>query len=283
MEEGVMKKTLSVLVTIAFVACFASLSAQDLVILHTNDTHSHIDVVKGGRNDGLGGVERREQYIDSIRKAYPGKVLLVDSGDFSQGSPYFTLFKGDAEDAFVDALGYDAATFGNHEFDNGCAELARRIRHLKCPIVNCNYLISEENPLHGLIPPYTIVERGGRKIGILGITLNLPGLVNPKTLAGMKYQYPSNCINRYALELKNKHKCDLIIVLSHCGYDEGKQNNPGDMQIAPLTENVDIIIGGHSHTFLNEPSIVKNKLGRDVVIVQDGCWGVEVGRIDLWF
>lgn len=278
-----MKKILSIFAIVAFIACSDYAYAQDLVILHTNDTHSHIDIIKGGRNDGLGGIERREQYIDSMRREFPGKVLLVDSGDFSQGSPYFTLFKGEAEDAFVDALGYDAATFGNHEFDNGCEDLARRIKNLKCRIVNCNYQITEENPLYGLIPPYTIVERGGRKIGILGITVNLPGLVSPKSLVGIKYLYPANCLNKYALELKNKHKCDLIIVLSHCGYDEKKQNNPGDLQIAPLTENVDIIIGGHSHTFLKEPSIVKNKLGRDVVIVQDGCWGVDVGRIDLWF
>ncbi len=277
-----MRQLVYIFVTVVFAVFSSGAQAQDLVILHTNDTHSHIDVVKGGRSNGLGGVERREQYVNSIRKQYPGKVLLVDAGDFSQGSPYFTLFKGDVEVELMDALGYDVTCLGNHEFDNGGAELNRRLRNLKTPVICCNFSIPEDDPLHEVVKPYTIVERGGKKIGFIGMITNIASAVNPKNIAGMKYVYPIPVVNGYARELKQQG-CDLVVVLSHSGYDGGYDNAPGDMKIAEELENVDIIIGGHSHTFMDKPSFVKTKAGKEVMVVQDGCWGVEVGKIDIWF
>lgn len=258
-------------------------NAQDLVILHTNDTHSQITPQVTGEGKGLGGYERREAYINSIVKKYGKKsVLLVDAGDFSQGSPYFSLFKGDVEIELLNALGYDAVCLGNHEFDNGHAELARRIGDAKFDVVCANYDFSG-SPLEGVVKPYTIIKKAGKKIGIIGLMCNIKGVVSSKYLKNASYIHPVKVLNRLALELKNVHKCNLIIALSHCGHYAGRENNPGDEYIAAQSENVDIIIGGHSHTKLKDKVIVKNKLGRDVIIVQDGEKGEYVGKLDVWF
>lgn len=273
----------TVCVALACVVLPGSASAQDLVILHTNDTHSQITPQVTGEGKGLGGYERREAYINQVRKEHKAKnVLLLDGGDFSQGSPYFSLFKGDVEIELMNALGYDAVCLGNHEFDNGQKELARRIGNADFEFLCANYDFSE-GPLNGLVKPYTIVKKAGKRIGIIGLTVNIKGVVSSKYLKGAQYIHPVKVMNRLALELKNVHKCDLIIVLSHCGFYAGRENNPGDEYLAAQSENVDIIIGGHSHTKLEDKVMVKNKLGRDVMIVQDGEKGEYVGRIDLWF
>ncbi len=258
-------------------------NAQDLVILHTNDTHSQITPQVTGEGKGLGGYERREAYIKEVVKQYGKKnVLLVDAGDFSQGSPYFSLFKGDVEVELLNALEYDVVCLGNHEFDNGHAELARRIGNAKFEVVCANYDFTG-SPLDGLVKPYTIVKKAGKRIGIIGLMVNIKGVVSGKYLANAKYINPVKVLNRIALELKNVHKCDLVMALSHCGHYAGRENNPGDEYIAAQSENVDIIIGGHSHTKLKDKVVVKNKLGRDVVIVQDGEKGEYVGKLEVWF
>ena len=258
-------------------------NAQDLVILHTNDTHSQITPQVTGEGKGLGGYERREAYINSVIKKYGKKnVLLVDAGDFSQGSPYFSLFKGDVEIELLNALGYDVTCLGNHEFDNGQEELARRIGNANFPMVCANYDFSG-GPLEGAVKPYVILKKGGKKIGIIGLLCNIKGVVSSKYLENAKYLNPVKTVNKYALELKNQHKCDLIIALSHCGHNSGRESNPGDEYIAANSENVDIIVGGHSHTKLKDKVVVKNKLGRDVIIVQDGEKGEYVGKLDVWF
>ena len=267
---------------VAMASCFAA-KGQDLVILHTNDTHSQITPQVTGEGKGLGGYERREAYINKIVKEYGRKnVLIVDAGDFSQGSPYFSLFKGDVEIELLNALGYDVVCLGNHEFDNGQQELARRVGNAKFQVVCANYDFTG-GPLDGLVKPYTIIKKGGRKIGIIGLLCNIKGVVSSKYQENAKYIHPVKVLNRLALELKNEHKCDLVIALSHCGHNAGRETNPGDEYIAAHSENVDIIVGGHSHTKLKDKVVVKNKLGRDVVIVQDGEKGEYVGKLDVWF
>lgn len=267
---------------VAMASCFAA-KGQDLVILHTNDTHSQITPQVTGEGKGLGGYERREAYINKIVKEYGRKnVLIVDAGDFSQGSPYFSLFKGDVEIELLNALGYDVVCLGNHEFDNGQQELARRVGNAKFQVVCANYDFTG-GPLDGLVKPYTIIKKGGKKIGIIGLLCNIKGVVSSKYQENAKYIHPVKVLNRLALELKNEHKCDLVIALSHCGHNAGRETNPGDEYIAAHSENVDIIVGGHSHTKLKDKVVVKNKLGRDVVIVQDGEKGEYVGKLDVWF
>ena len=258
-----------------------NLNGQDLIILHTNDTHSQIEPFSSGIHNGLAGVERREKFINSIREANPNKVIYLDAGDFSQGTPYFSLFKGDAEIEIMNTLKVDAACLGNHEFDNGVDEIARRAKNASFPILCANYNFGK-TALGNLIKPYTIIERNGKKVGVIGLCTNLTGLISPKTLNGIKFRHPYKIVNKYAKELKRKG-CDLIILLTHCGYDDGNQQNPTDMLIAANSEGVDIIVGGHSHTFLEKESVVTNKAGKKVVVVQAGEKGCEVGRLDIWF
>ncbi len=271
-------KHILIAISIAF---SLNLNAQDLIILHTNDTHSQIEPFTSGVHTGLGGIERREKYINSVRKANPDKVLYFDAGDFSQGTPYFTLFKGEVEDNSMVALGVDVACLGNHEFDNGLEQLAQRIKKSPIPIVCANYNF-EKTPLNGLIKPYVILEKNGHKIGVIGLCVYLTGLISPKSLEGMKYLHPYKVVNKYAKKLR-REGCDLIILLTHCGYDEGVQQNPDDQAIAANTEGVDIIIGGHSHTFIKQERVITNKSGKKVVVVQAGEKGCEVGRLDISF
>lgn len=274
------KYKISFTIVFALLVCIYA-NAQDLVILHTNDTHSQIIPQVTGLGKGLGGYERREEYIKKIRAEHPN-VLLVDAGDFSQGSPYFSLFKGDVEIALMNALEYDVACIGNHEFDNGQQELTRRIKNANFPILCANYDLSR-SPLKEVVKPYTIIEKGGKRIGVIGLLINLRGLVSPANFETISYQHPISILNKLALKLKHEEKCDLIIALTHCGYHEGSDNNPGDIKLAQESENVDIIIGGHSHTNLKQAEIFKNKLGKDVIVLQDGEKGEHVGRLDIWF
>lgn len=274
-------KTLKYIFIAIVLAAAQNLSAQDLIILHTNDTHSQIEPFDSGVHKGLAGIERREKYINSVRQANPGKVLYLDAGDFSQGTPYFTLFKGETEGAAMKAMGVDVACLGNHEFDNGQQALAERIKKLPFPIVCANYNF-DKTPLRGLVKPYVILEKNGHKIGVIGLSVYLQGLISPKNHAGMKYYHPYKIVKKYVKQLK-KEGCDLIILLTHCGFVGGKEQSPDDQLIAANTEGADIIIGGHSHTFIKEPSIVTNKAGKPVVVVQAGEKGCEVGRFDITF
>lgn len=259
------------------------LDGQDLVILHTNDTHSQITPQTSGDGAGLGGYERREAYVNSVRSEMGAdKVLLLDAGDFSQGTPYFSIFKGDVEIELMNALGYDVACLGNHEFDNGQAELARRLSNAAFVTVCANYDF-RQTPLEGVVKPYTIVEKAGRKIGIIGALTDIGGIVAKNNIKGLSYINPVDTVNALAAELKNEKMCDLVLLLSHCGYYGGNKTSPGDIDIAEMSENVDIIVGGHTHTRLTEKKIYKNRVGKSVTVVQDGEKGEYVGRIDIWF
>lgn len=280
-QEHTMRLTKYILSVALILASTLYANSQDLVILHTNDTHSQIEPQVAGADKGTAGVVRREKYISSVR-AENENVLLFDAGDFSQGSPYFTLFKGDVEIEVMNALGVDVACWGNHEFDNGKSELARRAKNANFPIVCANYDLGETE-LKDVIKPYTVVEKAGKRIGVIGLSVKLTGFVSPKNIEGLTYLHPYKVVNKYAKILRNEEKCDLVIVLSHCGYNSGKEQSPDDQMIARNTEGVDVIIGGHTHTFLDEPAIIENKAGKKVVVVQAGERGAEVGRLDLWF
>ena len=238
-----------------FLAAVVTSAAQDLVILHTNDTHSQIDVQKSGEYKGLGGVERRYNLFQEIIGKYGREIVLVlDAGDYNQGSPYFTEYNGDLEVSLMNALGYEVTTLGNHEFDNGIEELARRLaKHVK---------------------PYTVLVKGDKTIGIIGATTDLERVSDKGIVDGIKQLNTVKMINKYARKLARK--CDLVILLSHRGYDTGTETG-ADMAIAPQLRNVDLIIGGHSHTFLSSPVEMKDADGQRIVIVQDGWGGVNVG------
>jgi 5'-nucleotidase len=257
-----------------------SLFSQDLVILHTNDVHSNIEPLSTGRNKGYGGFQRRANYIMSIRQEHDN-VLLLDAGDYNQGTPYYTLFKGEMEVMLYNAMGYDAVCLGNHEFDDGQEALAERLVEADYKTLCANYDFSG-TPLEDVVEPYTIVHKGGKKIGIIGVLLDLKGYVSASAIEGLKYEDPVRTVNRIARKLK-KESCDLVIVLSHLGFSNDSSERPGDVQLASRTRDVDIIIGGHSHTFMEEPHFEENRSGKIVMVVQTGALGVYTGRVDVDF
>lgn len=269
-----------ILTLVCLCSLFIGANAQDLVILHTNDTHSQIVPQTVGENAGLGGYERREEYIKSIRAEHKN-VLLLDAGDFSQGTPYFTIFGGKVEMELMNALGYDAACMGNHELDNGPKQLAQRVDMSNFPLLCANYKVTKDSPLYEKLTPYTIINKGDIKIGIIGVTLNLNGYVMAKNIEGMEFVHPYDVVNKLAKELKEEKECNLVIVLSHVGHNNGREASPSDDMIAANTQNVDIIVGGHSHTFIEKPLVVKNKDGKDVIVVQAAEKGYIVGRLDV--
>ncbi|MBQ6437262.1 MAG: metallophosphatase [Bacteroidales bacterium] len=275
-----MKRFLIIIALLAVTAPFAD--AQRLIILHTNDSHSQIEPLRVGRDKGFGGVERRMEYIRQVREQYGKKrVLLLDAGDYNQGTPYFTVAKGDLEMELVNAMKYDVATLGNHEFDNGQQELARRLKKARFKTLTCNYDFSN-TCLRKLVKPYTIVRRGGMKIGIVGATSYLEGNVMHSHLDGMKRLNTIDEVNRWADYLKNKKKCDLVIFLSHLGYRGGTPDRPSDEILVAASRNIDLVIGGHSHTFIKAPLLIKDLDGREVPIVQAGCQGVQVGKFEIY-
>ena len=254
-------------------------SAQDLTILHFNDTHSHIDPERSGTNAGLGGVIEQAAYIDSVRCAVGKKnVLLLHAGDFGQGTSYFTELDGNIEIDVLNAMKFDAVCLGNHEFDNGVEELARRVRNLDVPVVCANYDFSG-SPLEGLVKPYVIMKKAGKKIGVVGVLTDVSTVVAREVAEMMAYQSPVEVVNRYAAYLKDEKKCDLVVVLSHLGYD----HENSDCELATKVRNVDVIVGGHSHTKLDDYTTVKDLDGKDVIIVSDWKWGLEIGNLSVDF
>ncbi|MBQ9477396.1 MAG: metallophosphoesterase [Bacteroidales bacterium] len=264
-----------ILVCIAVALMAVSCGPRPLVILHLNDTHSHMDPLR----DGRAGVIERAAIIDSVRRAAgPKNVLLLHAGDFSQGTSYFTLMNGDLEVDMINALEYDCVTLGNHEFDNGIEELGRRVANLNCPVVCANYDFS---PFEAgkYVKPWTIVKKAGLKIGIVGILCDVTTVVARETADRLPKFDTAETLNRWAAYLKNEEKCDLVIALTHIGFKD--ESGITDTQLAPLTRDVDIFVGGHSHTFLDEIYYATNLDGRQIPIVQDGCWGYEVGELTV--
>lgn len=257
-------------------------AVQRLTILHTNDVHSRIDPfpMDGGRNQGLGGVAARAALIEQVRKETE-QVLLLDAGDIFQGTPYFNLYKGEPEMKAMAAMGYDAATMGNHDFDAGLENFATQLRHGRFPILLCNYDFAR-TPMEGNSQPYQILKKGKLKVGITGVGIELKGLVPDSLYGNTVYLDPVQHVNETAYNLKKKEGCDMVICLSHLGY-KYSDNKISDLILAKETEHVDLIIGGHTHSFLDEPTLVKNKIGSDVLVNQVGFAGIILGRLDFEF
>ncbi|MBR5569228.1 MAG: metallophosphoesterase [Bacteroidales bacterium] len=262
------------IVTVFAVLTAAVINAQDLTVLHFNDTHSHIDPQRSGENKGQGGVVEHAAYIDSVRMVDGRKnVLLLHAGDFGQGTSYFTELGGNIEIDVLNALKFDVVCLGNHEFDNGVEELARRLKNLDADVVCANYDFTG-SPLADVVKPYVILRRGGMKIGILGVLTDIMSVVSREIAESFTYQDPVAVVNSYASYLAEEKGCDLVICLSHLG-------NWGDLKIAEQIRNVDVIIGGHSHTLIEDIQTVKDLDGKDVVIVQDWKWGLRVGNLKI--
>lgn len=253
---------------------------KQLTILHTNDMHSHIHPFESGRNKGVGGMAQRATIIKKIRDE-GNQVLLLDAGDIFQGTPYFNTYGGELEFKLMSEMGYDASTIGNHDFDNGLDGLVNQLPHAKFPFIVSNYDFSNTN-MHDKYLKYKVFNKGGVKVGVFGIGIELDGLV-PKNLYGNTlYQNPIEKANYYSNYLKVSLGCDLVICLSHLGFKYNTKKM-SDKVLACQTNNIDLIIGGHTHTFLNEPVIVKNMDKKNVQIAQVGWAGINIGRIDYFF
>ncbi len=253
-----------------------------LTILHTNDVHSRIDPfpMDGSRNQGLGGVARRAALIKKIR-AEQKDVLLLDAGDIFQGTPYFNLFGGEVEMKLMSELRYDASTMGNHDFDNGIAGFYKQLPNANFPILVSNYDFSDTVMKNAYLP-YKIFKKGNLKIGVFGLGIELKGLVDQKNYLETVYLDPIKKGNEYAAILKNDYKCDLVICLSHLGY-KYNDDKVSDQVLAKNTRNIDLIIGGHTHTFMEQPEDIKNLDGKITTINQVGWAGINLGRIDYYF
>ena len=253
---------------------------QRLTILHTNDMHSHIHPFQSGRNKGLGGMAQRSALIKNIREENKN-VLLLDAGDIFQGTPYFNMYKGELEIKLMSQMNYDAATIGNHDLDNGLVGLKKQLKHANFPFLIANYNF-KNTILENTFSPYKIFDKNGIKVGVFGIGIELDGLVPKKLFGNTKYLDPIKTSNKYAKLLKDKHKCDLIICLSHLGF-KYKSQKISDLRLAKETKNIDLIIGGHTHTFLKKPVISKNLDDKNVIINQVGWGGINIGKIDFVF
>ena len=256
---------------------------HQLTVLHTNDVHSRIEPfpMDGGTNQGLGGVAARAEIIEKIRREEE-HVLLLDAGDIFQGTPYFNFYKGEPEIKVMSSMAYDAAAIGNHDFDAGLENLATQLtNHAKFPMLVSNYDFTG-TPMEYKHDPYKIFKKGKIKIGVFGLGIEMAGLVAENLSAGTKYHDPVKKGNEIAYKLKKEKKCDLVICLSHLGY-QYSDNKVSDKRLANETENIDLIIGGHTHTFLNTPVVFKNKKGDDVIVNQVGWAGINLGRLDFNF
>ena len=257
---------------------------KKITILHTNDVHSHIDPFP--KNDPLnpsgGGVIARANLINLVKKDNP-HTLVLDAGDVFQGTPYFNFFGGELELKLMSKMGYNASTLGNHEFDNWMEKLSKVLKHANFSFLNSNYTL-KNTPLENKIKSHEIFNINGIKIGVFGLGIELEGLVEKKLYKGIKYLNPIEISKDISNDLKYNHNCDLIICLSHLGFSYSKDKNiMCDLILAKQTKNIDLIIGGHTHTFLDEPVKVKNLENKDVIINQVGCFGINLGKIDFYF
>ena len=261
---------------------FASKNTKHITILHTNDVHSHIDPfpITDSRYPNMGGVARRATLVEAIRKENPN-TLLLDAGDIFQGTPYFNFYGGELEFKLMSMMKYDAATIGNHDFDNGIDGLFAQLPQAQFDFLSANYDF-KNTVLNTHVKPYKIFVKNGIKIGVFGLGIKLEGLVDPKMYKETIYLNPLEIAQDMSRILKEEEKCDLVICLSHLGY-RYKDEKISDLELASKTKNIDLIIGGHTHTFLPKPTVTKNSVGENVLVNQVGCFGLNLGRIDFYF
>jgi 5'-nucleotidase len=257
-------------------------SVKKLTVLHTNDTHSRIDPFPDNHRKygGMGGAEHRAVLIDSIR-ANEDNVLLLDAGDVFQGTPYFNMFNGSLEMKLMSMMRYDASTIGNHEFDIGMDGFMRAQKEANFPFINSNYDFSD-TPMHDATIPYKVFKKKGIKVGVFGLGVELEGLVDKKLYGDTLYKDPISEGKKQAQKLKQDLDCDLIICLSHLGY-EYQSKKVCDRYLAEAVPEIDLIIGGHTHTFLNEPIAFQDKVHGQTLVNQVGWAGINIGRVDFFF
>ena len=259
-------------------------SAYKLTVLHTNDQHSRIEPFDSSysRNPNQGGFARRATLIQQIR-SQEKNVLLLDAGDIFQGTPYFNFYGGELEFKLMSMMGYDAATMGNHDFDNGLEGFLKALPNAKFPFITSNYDFSN-TILDGKTEKYKIFKKDGIKVGLFGVGIELDGLVGKKQFQETKYLNPVEIAQHYADFLRKEKGCDLVICLSHIGFDyRDDADKISDKKLAAQTDNIDLILGGHTHTFLPEPQSFINKSGKNVLVNQVGWAGLLLGRIDFYF
>lgn len=264
-----------IIVSILLLTFSASIFSQKkITILHTNDTHSRIEPLPETDKyaPSKGGVLRRAALIDQIRQENKN-VLLFDAGDFVQGTPYYNLFKGEVETKAMNLMKYDAATLGNHEFDYGLEGIRDILKWAEFPIVSSNYDFSN-TILKDMLEQYIIITKDDVKIGVIGLNVKPQGLIATANYPEMEFLDPLEVGNKLAKMLKEDHKCDMVVCLSHLGYT-------ADKKLAEKSSNIDIIIGGHSHTYMKDPDIIKNAENEDILIYQTQGRGVFLGKIDI--
>ena len=263
-------------------SCFGD-TKKHITILHTNDVHSHIDTFPKSHSSypNLGGVARRATLVETIRKENPN-TLLFDAGDIFQGTPYFNFYGGELEFKLMSKLNYNAATIGNHDFDNGIDGLFAQLPNATFELLSANYDFSN-TVMNGYVRPYKTYLVNGLKIGVYGLGIELEGLVSKKLFKETKYLDPFEIATDIETVLKEDEHCDLIICLSHLGYHYKNEEKPDDLKLASQTKFTDLIIGGHTHTFLDKPTVTKNALGKNILVNQVGCFGINLGRIDFFF
>lgn len=260
---------------------FEKSTKKHITILHTNDVHSHIDPFPAtdSRNPNQGGVARRAALIDQIRMENPN-VLLLDAGDIFQGTPYFNYYGGELEFKLMSMMQYDAATIGNHDFDNGIDGLKKQLPHATFQFLSANYDF-KNTVMDGFVKPYQVFVKDNVRIGVFGLGIELQGLVDKRMFKETVYNDPVGIAQDISKRLKNDEKCDLVICLSHLGYHY-KEDKLSDLKLAELTQDIDLIIGGHTHTFLKKPTVTKNALGKNMLVNQVGFAGLNLGRIDFF-
>ncbi|CEN33573.1 bifunctional metallophosphatase/5'-nucleotidase [Capnocytophaga cynodegmi] len=258
-------------------------NTKKITILHTNDTHSHIDPISENdpRNPNKGGVARRAYLVEKIRRENPN-TLLFDAGDIFQGTPYFNFYGGELEFKLMSMLKYDAATIGNHDFDNGIDGLFAQLPHAKFDFLTANYDF-RNTIMDGHTKPYKVYIVDGIRIGVFGLGIKLENLVNKDNYKETNYLEPLEIAQDMEYKLRKEEKCDLVICLSHLGYKYDNDDRICDLKIAEQTSEIDLIIGGHTHTFLPKPTLVTNKKGNITLVNQVGCFGINLGRIDFYF
>lgn len=266
----------------ALAMAYGQSSEKKLYVFHTNDTHSRIEPFAEDFQDtvlaGKAGFVRRATFVREMRTRYP-HLLLFDSGDFSQGTPYYNMFKGEVEVELMNEMKYDAGTIGNHEFDFGLENMARLFRMARFPIVCANYGV-EDTVLDGLVKDYVVLKREGIRIGVFGLGAQLEGLVATENYGGVKFKDPIAEARKVVSVLRKKEHCDVVVCLSHLGWKSGTYC---DVKLIEQTRGIDIVLGGHSHSYFKEPRIYKNMDGKPVPLQQMGKNGAFVGKMILEF
>ena len=254
---------------------------RKLFLVHTSDTHSCVEPVSPNFSDtaqaNKGGYMRRAALLEEMRHEHPDNLLLLDCGDFSQGSAYYNLYKGEVEVRLMNLMRYDACTIGNHEFDFGLDNLARLMRMAEFPFVCCNYNF-KGTPCEGLVKPYIVIERAGVRVGVFGVCPQPQGLVTARNYKGMRYKRPAKAAQPIIDRLRNVEHCDIVVCLSHLGWGEKPDMDP---DFIAKTTGIDILLGGHSHTYFTEPQYLRDRKGHEVLVDHQGKNARFLGTIEV--